>query len=116
MKIRVRSTAPTSSTETVVSTPVKAFSSPSSSSENSSESQPRRKRTPPPLPPKPKLPHDIETMLHRANYEASLDYSPDEANNEYNSTEGFYSYGSLRRPGRKLTIDLLKGKLTVWFR
>ncbi|XP_055329135.1 partitioning defective 3 homolog isoform X2 [Paramacrobiotus metropolitanus] len=70
----------------------------------------QRKRTPPPLPPKPKLPYDIETMLQRANGDGGmLDYTPDVVNNDYHTAEGLYSYGSLRRPGRKLTIDLLKG-------
>jgi hypothetical protein len=90
------------------------LSSSSSPSSSTDEVELRRKRTPPPLPPKPKLPHDLETMLLRANYEASLDYTPDVGGHDGGSGEGaenLYSYGSIRRPGRKLTIDLLKGSL-----
>lgn len=70
----------------------------------------RRKRTPPPLPPKPKLqPYDLEAMLSRANNEASMDYTPDAVNSLNGDADNLYTYGSFRRPGRKLTIDLLKG-------
>ncbi|OQV15972.1 Partitioning defective 3-like protein [Hypsibius exemplaris] len=75
------------------------------------EEEQRRKRTPPPLPPKPKLPADLETMLLRANYEASLDYTPD----DNGGVGDLSSYGSIRRPGRKLTIDLLKGSEGLGF-
>ena len=95
---------------------LESSSSPSSSSDEQPlvkkppELPPHRKRTPPPLPPKPKLPPDLETMLIRANYEASLDYTPDEAllGRESQGAGADLLYGSIRRPGRKLTIDLLK--------